>query len=308
MPDLPPVPERPPLDPAWRADHGSLYEHVQEALATPPFYFRTETTIAGINATDIFNLNAALGAAIEDQVVATLNAMRSEWDPEDAYALYGFVRQSQTFPDVLLRRLDAPNDVLMGIELKGWYLLSKEGEPSFCYAVTPAAWNRQDLVVVVPWALSNVIGGSPRTFAPYVESARYAAAFRNHHWQHVRNARAGTDRGIASPADVAPYPSKADRISDKPASDSGGNFGRFARTGIMDAFIGRALGETLSGIQARHWLAFFKAFQDQTTAEAADAALRRLESQIAGTAPADDARRDRTAALVEAIRNLFGDG
>lgn len=231
--------------------------------------------------------------------------MRSEWDPTDRYALYGFVRQSQTFPDVLLRRLDAPSDVLMGIELKGWYLLSKEGEPSFRYAVTPAACNPQDLVVVVPWALSNVIGGSPRTFVPYVESARYAAEFRNHHWQHVRNTRA--DVGIASPDGVAPYPSKADRISDKPLSDSGGNFGRFARTGIMNRFIDGALNATLSGIEARYWLAFFKAFQDQTTAEAADAALSRLQSEVAASHPSDDGLADRATALVEAVRTLLAE-
>ena len=193
----------------------------------------------------------------------------------------------------------------MGIELKGWYLLSKEGEPSFRYAVTPAACNPQDLVVVVPWALSNVIGGSPRAFVPYVESARYAAEFRNHHWQSVRRTKA--DVGIESPGDVTPYPRKADRISDKPVSDSGGNFGRFARTGIMDGYISRALGETLSGIEARHWLAFFKAFQDQTTAESADTALRRLEADIAASRSEDAGRADRAAALVEAIRNLLLD-
>lgn len=231
--------------------------------------------------------------------------MRAEWDPTDSYALYGFVRQSQTFPDVLLRRLDDPRDVLMGIELKGWYLLSKEAAPSFRYAVTPAACNPQDLVVVVPWALSNVIGGSPRVFTPYVESARYAAEFRNHHWQHVR--RAKTDGGIDAPAGVTPYPNKADRISDKPRSDSGGNFGRFARTGIMDAYVARALGEALSGIEARHWLSFFRAFQDQTTAEGASAALSRLETEVAASFPGDEARLERVGALVDAVRNLLAD-
>lgn len=61
---MPAPPSRPPLDPAWAARHGALQERVREALATLPFYFRTETVIAGINATDIFNLNAALGSAL----------------------------------------------------------------------------------------------------------------------------------------------------------------------------------------------------------------------------------------------------
>ncbi|MFQ5827536.1 MAG: hypothetical protein ACE5JD_00075 [Candidatus Methylomirabilia bacterium] len=54
--------------------------------------------------TDIFTLNAALGATIEEQVVATLNALRPVWDPDKKLQTFGFVRQTQTFPDVLLRR------------------------------------------------------------------------------------------------------------------------------------------------------------------------------------------------------------
>jgi hypothetical protein len=77
---------------------------VREALYGLPSHFRTQTNIEGISATDIFTLNAALGAAIENQVVETLNQMRAVWDGDEKYALYSFRRQSQTFPDVLLRR------------------------------------------------------------------------------------------------------------------------------------------------------------------------------------------------------------
>lgn len=294
------APVRPPLP----DDHGPLYRRVREAPSTVPFYFRTETSIAGIDATDIFNLNAALGAAIEDQVVATLNGMRSVWDPDEDYALYGFVRQSQTFPDVLLRRSDRPGDpesVIMGVELKGWYLLSKEGVPSFRYSVTPAACNPQDLLVVVPWALSNVIGGSPRAFPPYIESARYAAEYRNYHWQEVRNT--ASDTGIESPDDVTPYPKKSDLIADRPRVDGGGNFGRFARTGLMDDFVSGALAQTLSGIEARYWLAFFKAFQDQSDAAVVEQALDRLAVEVEGER-GDGVLRRRAETLVETLRDL----
>lgn len=53
-------------------------------------------------ASDILTLNSALGATIEEQVVATLNTLRPVWDPDKQYQTYGFVRQPQTFPDVLL--------------------------------------------------------------------------------------------------------------------------------------------------------------------------------------------------------------
>ncbi|HLM79230.1 MAG TPA: hypothetical protein VE957_17790 [Terriglobales bacterium] len=223
-----------------------------------PAYFTTETTIAGISATDIFTLSAALGAAIEDQVVRTLNHMRPIWDPDGKYNLYHFQRQGQTFPDVLLRKRENGEEILMGIELKGWYLLAKEGEPSYRFCVTEEACGIQDLIVVVPWALLNVLSGSPVVFTPYVEGAKYAAAYRNYHWQHVRDAKSNSE--IERPKGVKPYPRKSDKISDKPLSDSGGNFGRFARTGIMDSYLKEAKDTRISGIAARDWVAFFKRF------------------------------------------------
>jgi len=95
-----PTKRKPPRN--WK--HHALLKDVKEALYSLPSYFRTETNIEGISATDIFTLNTALGATIENQVVQTLNQMRSVWDPDEHYALYSFVRQSQTFPDVLLKR------------------------------------------------------------------------------------------------------------------------------------------------------------------------------------------------------------
>jgi hypothetical protein len=175
--------------------HFELYNNVREAIFALPAYFKTETSISGINATDIFTLNQTLGATIEEQVVNTLNQMRQIWDPKEKYQLYGFIRQPQTFPDVLLRKY-GKNDVIMGVELKGWYLIAKEGEPSFRYTVTPAACNPQDILVVVPWSLSNIISGAPKVFTPFVEHARYAAEYRNYHWEHLRKAKTNTKIGL----------------------------------------------------------------------------------------------------------------
>ena len=186
-----------------------VYERVREALFALPTYFRSDTSIEGILATDIFTLNAAFGATIEDQVVSTLNRMREVWDPDEKFMYHRFVRQSQTFPDVLLRR-DAggtgehENEVLLGIELKSWYLLAKEGEPSFRFQVTPDACATQDLIVVIPWVLNNVISGYPKIFPPYVELARYAAEYRNYWWKFIRKTKSSTE--IVSPQNVSPYP------------------------------------------------------------------------------------------------------
>src|SRR5437773_216065 len=85
--------------------HYELWKRVREAVLALPVHFKSETVIEGMLATDIFTLNSALGATIEEQVVAALNGMRAVWDPNKKYQTFGFVRQTQTFPDVLLRRL-----------------------------------------------------------------------------------------------------------------------------------------------------------------------------------------------------------
>ena len=258
-------------------EHFNLWTRVRESIFALPLYFRSETGLSGLSATDIFTLNAALGATIEDNVVKTLNEMRSVWDPDGEYKLYGFVRQAQTFPDVLLRRYsshDAEPDIILGIELKGWYVLAKEAEPSFRFQVTPSACALQDMLMVVPWALSDVISGSPQVFAPFVMSARYAAAYRNYHWQNLRKTKLST--GIIVPTGVAPYPAKADQIADKPVSDSGGNFGRVSRTGIMDDYLEEVGRVGLRGIQMKHWRLFFKLFQEGATEEGIQAGMDKI--------------------------------
>lgn len=287
--------------------HSKLHARVREALFALPLHFRTQTNIEGISAIDIFTLNSALGATIENQVVATLNLMRPLWDPEGAYRQYAFVRQAQAFPDVLLRKTTGnareASAPLMGIELKGWYLLAKEAEPSFRFQVTPEACAPADLIVVVPWALNNVISGSPMVFTPYVESARYAAEYRNHHWQHLREAKG--DKSILSPKNVSPYPKKSDQIADKPAADQGGNFGRFARTGIMDEYLLTAKEELLAGIRAEHWLGFFKMFQDQRDPAEIRDQIEKLRSRVKSDDKQSTAAGKVLEALIKAAEELL---
>lgn len=278
------LPDRPePQEPEARWKHQRLYARVREATASLPFHFQTDTFIEGISATDIFTLNSALGATIEEQVVTTLNRLRTVWDPDGEYSTCGFTRQSQCFPDVLLRDSKSPTDPpIMGIELKGWYLLSKEAEPSARFRVTPGACAPADLLVVCPWALQNVLSGSPKVFPPFITLANYAARMRNFHWQHVRNTKG--DTAITSPPKVSPYPAKGDVITDQPASDSGGNFGRFSRSGIMDDFLTSALQHPLCGIPARAWLDFFRIFTDTASAEEARRRIEQLRGKCSAQA------------------------
>ena len=219
---MPDAPARRPPDGDW--DHRRLFERVREAVFAVPGNFRSDVVIRGVQVTDLFNLNTLLGAAIEAGVVSTLNSLRPLWDPEERYAMYSFIRQPQTFPDVRLQNAADPSDVLLGIELKGWYLLAKEREPSFRFLATPGACARADLFVVYPWYLGEVISGVPRLIEPYVELARYVADYRNYHWEHLMSHR-GSPRIV--PGKMGhPYPSKTDEIVDKAEADGGGNFGR----------------------------------------------------------------------------------
>jgi hypothetical protein len=282
-------PKRVLPSPQW--EHFELYERVREVIFSLPSHFTSETIIEGISATDIFTLNSALGATIENQVVETLNRVRSSWDPQGKYRLYTFVRQAQTFPDVLLAKLSSDgvfstDNVLLGIELKGWYLLAKEGEPSFRFQVTPKACAVADMIVVVPWTLSNVISGSPRVFTPYIESARYAAEYRNYWWENLREAK--TDSSLIIPADVSPYPKNGTLILDRPQYDQGGNFGRFARTKIMDEYLASLNSQLLCGIRADHWRDFFKLFHEQANQEVIRTKIEQLKRKFSTQLAIDD--------------------
>lgn len=246
---LPPQPQEPD---SW--EHYQLWKRVRESLLALPDYFRTPTEIAGLLVTDLFTLNSVLGAMIEEQVVATLNGMRGVWDPDKEYQAYSFVRQPQTFPDVLLRKTTNGQQVLMGIELKGWYLLAKEKMPNFRFTVSPDCCNPWDLIMVLPWALSNVIAGTPVAYHPFIAQAKYAADQRNHYWMHERESQ--SDAGVTLASGVGPYPRKSDPISDKANADSGGNFGRLARYGIMKAYVDQMLATDLRGVPVRDWLNF----------------------------------------------------
>lgn len=244
-------------------DLGVLVDNVKEALGALPAYFRTTTHIEGLDGGELFNLSGVLGSAIEVQVVETLNRIREVWDPLDRWPRHRFVRSSQTFPDVRLqaRNRNGEAEIALGVELKGWYLFSRERVPSFRYAVSPNACAPQDLLVVVPWHLKNVLSGEPVVHEPYIEQARYAAEFRNWWWTNIRTTNDNEDqRQVNSPEQsVSPYPASKTPISDRPVKDGGRNFGRVARlAGLMDDYTTLQRSRLVSGIPVDHWILFFR--------------------------------------------------
>lgn len=301
-----PIPPQPlPTEPPSCWEHRALWEAVKSALFTLPSRFESELIVSGVLATDLFAFNSSLGATIEEQVVASLNRLRAVWDPDEKYAHYSFERQPQTFPDVVLRHSDPFYDprILMGIELKGWYVLAKEREPSFRYKVTPAVCAPADLLVVVPWALSRVISGSPQVFTPFVIGARQAAAYRNWYWEHGRTSQG--DKGISLSGATQFYPAKSDTISDRPNSDSGSNFGRLARARVMDAYIKELFEERLAGIELLAWQRFLALFTESHSASDISSGLDRMAAALAATAVGIDgvALRRKFAEIADLVGN-----
>ena len=264
--------------PEWQ---DGLYQRVIDAIFALPNLFKTSLNIAGIRATDLFTLNSALGASIEQSVVDNLNALRKLWDVDGRFQHYAFTRQAQVFPDVRLQT-SAPGvnpQILMGIELKGWFALAKEGEPSFRYYVTPAACADADLLVVFPWVLNEVFSGAPKLLRPFVSEARSAAEQRNHYWNVLRDTR--NSAPIKTAEHQAPYPRKGDKFNDSvPHGDSGKNFGRFARGGVMGEFISTLMQEPIAGIPLGAWQRFLKIFSESVTEATLRSQLMGIEARF----------------------------
>lgn len=287
--------------PAVGSTHRDLYERVISAIHALPERFETSLRIEGVPATDLFTMNSALGAAIESSVVDSLNSLRDLWDPTQRYADYYFIRQSQRFPDVLLTTTSPTppyGSILFGVELKGWFVISKEGEPSFRYKISPGCCDPSDLLVVIPWAFNSVVSGAPRLLTPIVCEAAHAAYQRNYHWEWIRanpQHQAQSLRGVDAAPHQAPYPTKSDRSSDIPKSDSGGNFGRIARCGVMDSEVASILASPLLGIPVDAWRRFLQVFSDGASPAAIAEGIGKLEGAF------------RLTALPEAQREAIAD-
>ncbi|MCJ8510611.1 hypothetical protein MUU53_22395 [Rhizobium lemnae] len=288
----------------WK--HRELYDRVLDTLHALPARFRTALRIAGISATDLFTLNTPLGAAIESSVVENLNDLRELWDPDGKYEIYSFVRQAQVFPDVRLQT-SAPNvaeeeRIIMGIELKGWFILSKEGEPSFRYKASPNVCAPQDLLVVFPWGLDEVISGAPRLMRPFVEEARFAAEHRNHYWKVLRG-KQGDDAKVISAAVKEPYPTKNQKFNDEAKKDKGNNFGRVARGALMTDFINGLLEQHISGIPAVYWQRFLKIFSEGASADSVEKKLKSVRSDAEKAGLSAD-RSEVFDSILEGLREL----
>ena len=283
--NLEPIRQRP--DTSWQ--HFFVWQKVYDLLEALPNYFKSEIVIKGINVTDIYAVGSLFSAVIESQIVDMLNKLRNIWDEDNQYSNYVFIRQSQTFPDILFVNIQNNNDVVFGIELKAWYVFSKESEPSFRYTVDPDACAKHDLLVVIPWFLSEVISGSPSLMSPYIELGKYAAEYRNFYWTKSRETSTRSPSIIRPPISFRhPYPQSKVEASDKAEGDKGNNFGRIARAGLLDDYLVKIKMIDYLGIRVVHWMKFFKAMSENKTSAEID---KQLDGILASIVSEIDATR-----------------
>ena len=208
-----------------------LRNGIVRALYALPMHFTSPINVEGIEVNDLFSINTLLGGTIEAQTVMLLNSLRSIWDPQGKWADEEFRRYPESFPDVRLVGSNKDDSPLIGIELKGWYLLSKESEPSLRYKASADAVTEWDLICCVPC-----------------------------YWNHRRGDNSKRDCGIHHP-ETTPYPKPGTQYVDVPNQDGGGNFGRIARVdGLMANWVDESMDTLMAGIEAKYWVSFFKLF------------------------------------------------
>ncbi len=291
--------------PSEEWEHYSVWHKVYDLIESLPNHFKSEIVIKGINVTDIYAIGNLFSAIIESQIVDILNKLRDIWDSENKYSNYSFIRQSQTFPDILLANLQKNNDIIFGIELKAWYVFSKESEPSFRFTIDPDACNFPDLLVVIPWFLSEVISGTPSLLFPYIEISRYAAEYRNYYWTRSREHSARSS-AIIRPSEIHrhPYPQSKTEASDAAENDKGNNFGRIARAGLLDNYLTKIKTINYLGIRVSHWMKFFKVMSENRTGEEIDKQLDNILETIRAEVGVEKKQSEMQIIMMKIIEQL----
>lgn len=295
----------PPVEPVLDENdpRTALQRKVHRALHALPSYFSLDSQVSGIDATDLFHLGTMLSAGIEVEVVRTLNRLRDLWDPDGQWLSSRFERSREAFPSVrLVRRDTGTPSIALGIELQSWFVLAKEGVPHVRYRVTPAACAPHDLVCIIPWHLSDTVAGTAQVVEPWVANARYAAQWRDHWWQFVRQTQDAP--GIYHPPDASPYPVRAGLVDAVPHDEGGHDFGSLAHcTPLMDDFLDRVSRHELLGIAVRDWYLFLRVHSD--IANAADVAGALQAQLYERLGPLNSATAHKVLALLDDLSALL---
>lgn len=168
---------------------------------------------------------------IENVVAYSLGVESVTWDGGITIS-----HRPATYPDIMVHSRGEP---ILAIEIKVWNMLAAEKSPTFRFATSPRACGPHDLLVLFPFVYDLGYPGSGplRLYPPYIENSKYVAIRRNLYWTH-NNPNAPI---VEAPDDITPHVEmKRQRIKDHAANDSGKNFGRIARTPLLNRFCDQA--------------------------------------------------------------------
>lgn len=113
------------------------------------------------NLLDISKISELVSNTIEARIPEWLNSRRQIWDEKEDYAGYEFVKAKAGYTDVrLTNRLDAC-DVKFRIEVKTWYVLSRD-RMTARFKTHPTYLWADDMLVVAAWTLDGIMNGSPK--------------------------------------------------------------------------------------------------------------------------------------------------
>ena len=140
---------------------------------------------------------------------------------------------------------------------------------------------------------------------PYIELGKYAAEYRNFRWMTARE-NSTRSTSIVRPPEVyrRPYPQSKVEASDKAENDKGNNFGRIARSGLLDDYLLKIKAIDYLGIKVSHWMKFFRVMSENRTSEEIDRQLDGILETIKAEIEPNKIAPDYQNTLQEIIENL----
>jgi hypothetical protein len=111
---------------------------------------------------------------------------------------------------------------------------------------------------------------------------------------------------IVRPPEVyrRPYPQSKVEASDKAENDKGNNFGRIARSGLLDDYLLKIKAIDYLGIKVSHWMKFFRVMSENRTSEEIDRQLDGILETIKAEIEPNKIAPDYQNTLQEIIENL----
>ena len=105
------------------------------------------------------------------------------------------------------------------------------------------------------------------------------AEHRNFYWQESRKQR-NKNPNIRTPKDTKHHPDIRQEAADAAVEAKGGNFGRIARTNIINQYINSLKDRSYLGIKISHWIEFFRAVSDTSTDIEIERKIRMIREKV----------------------------